>query len=101
VIQEGLAARAGAESFLEGFEEDRVRLEGSDVPTEAKHSDGGIADAGADFQDPLDVTIVQLAKNLRSRRRAARVKISHPEPTSKLVVCEHAPSCTEFEIRAT
>jgi hypothetical protein len=86
MTQEWLASSGRAESPLKLCKEYGIRLDGSDTPSESRHARGGIPDAGAYFQNALDIPFAQPLKNLGRCRSAARMQVSHAQPGAKLMI---------------
>jgi hypothetical protein len=65
-----------------------IRLYRRHIPAERSHSCGGIADAGAYFENTPDILLAEPAQNPQCCRRPAGMKITHAQPGAKLMILE-------------
>jgi hypothetical protein len=86
--QELFTSGRSAKPLSEPPKEYWIRLYRSHIPAERCHSCGGIADAGAYFQNTPDILLGEPPQNPQRCRCSAGMKVTHAQPGAKLMILE-------------
>jgi hypothetical protein len=92
MAQKGLTSSMDAEPAPEFPKEYLIRLDRGDVPSKSSHSCGGITNAGAHFENTVDISFAKPLKNPLGCRRAAGMQIAHSQLCAKLMVLKQNSS---------